>query len=148
MYSVNSSTPNVSQVTIEDVPGTEYFINVDHSVDHSHSEGVSSNIILIPRPTTCGGDPLLWPRLKKYYQLLYACAFSFGENTLGAAWETISKDTNVSLTNMNGGSTLNYLLLGFCNIFWIPAAKRLGNRFVFLTATLIYMCAGIWLGKF
>ncbi|KAF7923903.1 uncharacterized protein EAE98_007721 [Botrytis deweyae] len=70
-----------------------------------------------------------------------------GRNTTNCsllpAWETISKDTNVSLTNMNGGSALNYLLLGFCNIFWIPAAKRLGNRFVFLATTLICMCAGI-----
>ncbi|KAF7952837.1 hypothetical protein EAE96_006062 [Botrytis aclada] len=128
------------------VPGTEYLIDVNHS------GGVSSNIIMIPQPTTCGGDSLLWPRWKKYYQLflvaLYACGLSFGENTLGAAWETISKDTNVSLTDMNGGSALNYLLLGFCNIFWIPAAKRLGNRFVILTTTLICMCAGIWLGEF
>jgi hypothetical protein len=42
---------------------------------------------------------------------LYACAFSYGENTLGAAWTTVSEDTGVSLTNMNGGSALNYLLL-------------------------------------
>ncbi|THV49568.1 hypothetical protein BGAL_0188g00020 [Botrytis galanthina] len=106
------STPNMSRVTIEDVPGTEYLIDgnhlttslpfqslteyiVDHSVDHYHSGGTSSNIVMIARPTTCGGDPL-----------------------------------------------------GFCNIFWIPAAKKLGNRFVFLTTTLICMCAGIWLGKF
>ncbi|TGO14073.1 hypothetical protein BTUL_0059g00610 [Botrytis tulipae] len=101
----------MSQGTIEDVPGTEYLIDGNHLtislpfqslteyiVDHSvvsHSGGVSSNIVMIPRPTTCSGDPL-----------------------------------------------------GFCNILWIPAAKRLGNRFVFLTTTLICICAGIWLGKF
>lgn len=28
-----------------------------------------------------------------------------------AAWNTVSKDTGVTLTNMNGGSALNYLLL-------------------------------------
>lgn len=56
-----------------------------------------------------------WSRWKKYYQLflvaLYACAFSYGENTLGAAWTTVSEDTGVTLVNMNAGSALNYLLL-------------------------------------
>ncbi|KUI61896.1 hypothetical protein VP1G_09041 [Cytospora mali] len=49
---------------------------------------------------------------------------------------------------MDGGSALNYLLLGFCNIFWIPTAMKIGRRPVFLATTAICMCAGIWLGKF
>ena len=32
-------------------------------------------------------------------------------NSCSAAWNTVSKDTGVTLTNMNGGSALNYLLL-------------------------------------
>ncbi|KAB8299287.1 hypothetical protein EYC80_001365 [Monilinia laxa] len=76
---------------------------------------------MIPQPTSCGGDPPLWSRWKTYYQLflvlLVACVLRLGENILGAAWETISKDTHVSFTNMNGRGALNYLLLGFCNIF-------------------------------
>jgi MFS family permease len=107
---------------------------------------------LIPQPTNAGTDPLRWHRFKKYYQLfllaLYACAFSYGENTLGAAWTTVSDQTGVSLTNMNGGSALNYLLLGFVNIFWIPTANKIGRRSVFLASTVICMCAGIWLGYF
>jgi MFS family permease len=117
----------------------------------AHVSG-KSDIVLIPQPTQAGSDPLRWSSAKKYYQLfllaLYACAFSFGENTLGAAWTTVSEETGVSLTNMNGGSALNYLLLGFVNIFWIPAAMKIGRRPVFLATTIICMCAGIWLGKF
>lgn len=59
MYSANRSTPNMSQVTIEDVLDTEYIIDVDHSLNHSRSGGDPSNIIMVPRPTTCGGDPLV-----------------------------------------------------------------------------------------
>ncbi|KAK9769611.1 putative Major facilitator superfamily domain-containing protein [Seiridium cardinale] len=79
---------------------------------------------------------------------LYACAFSFGENTLGAAWTTVSDETGVSLTNMNGGSALNYLLLGFVNIWWIPLANKLGRRLIFLLTTLINIAAMIWIGSF
>ncbi|PSS12906.1 hypothetical protein M430DRAFT_143353 [Amorphotheca resinae ATCC 22711] len=138
---------------IESVPGTDYLVDVNHKVEvqHAGTEG-SSDIILIPQPTECDGDPLRWPRWKKYYQLflvaLYACAFSYGENTLGAAWTTVSEDTGVSLTNMNGGSALNYLLLGFVNIFWIPAAMKIGRRPVFLLTTILCLCAGVWTGKF
>ncbi|KAB2578390.1 putative MFS-type transporter [Lasiodiplodia theobromae] len=93
-----------------------------------------------------------WPQWKKYYQLfllaLYACAFSYGENTLGAAWTTVSEDTGVSLTNMNGGSALNYLLLGFVNILWIPTAMKVGRRPVLLLTTLICTSAGIWTANF
>ncbi|KIW46523.1 uncharacterized protein PV06_02191 [Exophiala oligosperma] len=133
------------------VPGTEQLVDVNHDLQAVHAGG-SSDIVLIPQPTNAGADPLRWNRFKKYYQLfllaLYACAFSYGENTLGAAWTTVSSDTGVSLTNMNGGSALNYLLLGFVNIFWIPTAMKIGRRPVFLASTAICMCAGIWLGKF
>lgn len=60
----------------------------------------------------------------------------------------MSTETGVTLTNMNGGSALNYLLLGFVNIFWIPTAMKIGRRPVFLVSTAICMCAGIWLGYF
>ncbi|KIW79602.1 hypothetical protein Z517_06214 [Fonsecaea pedrosoi CBS 271.37] len=133
-----------------DVPGTEQLVDVHHTLQAAHVGG-TSDIVLIPQPTGAGGDPLRWSRWKKYYQLfllaLYACAFSFGENTLGAAWTTVSEDTGVSLTNMNGGSALNYLLLGFVNIFWIPTAMKIGRRPVFLATTIICMAAGVWLGK-
>lgn len=124
-------------------------LTVNHDVDAIHRD--ESDIVLIPRPTECGSDPLTWSRWKKWYQLfllaLYACAFSFGENTLGAAWTTVSEDTGVSLVNMNGGSALNYLLLGLCNIWWISTANKVGRRPVFLFTTLICCLAGVWQGR-
>ncbi|KAH8672564.1 hypothetical protein BGZ60DRAFT_526872 [Tricladium varicosporioides] len=138
---------------IESVPGTNYLVDVNRKVEVQHIGATgSSDIVLILQPTEFGGDPLTWSRWKKYYQLfivaLSACAFSYGENTLGAAWTTVSEDTGVSLTNMNGGSALNYLLLGFVYIFWIPAAMKIGRRPVFIVTTILCLCAGVWLGKF
>ncbi|KAH0139100.1 hypothetical protein KCU67_g15275, partial [Aureobasidium melanogenum] len=60
---------------------------------------------------------------------------------------TVSEDTGVSLVNMNGGSALNYLLLGLCNIWWISTANKVGRRPVFLFTTLICSLAGIWQGR-
>jgi MFS family permease len=143
----------MAQVTQQlKVPGTELLVDVSKSLDISHAHSGESDIVLIPQPSDCGRDPLRWPKWKKYYQLflvaLYACAFSFGENTLGAAWTTVSEETGVSLTNMNGGSALNYLLLGLVNIWWIPVANIIGRRFVFLATTIICCAAGVGLGSF
>jgi MFS family permease len=73
---------------------------------------------------------------------------SFGENTLGAAWDTISEDTGVSLNDMNGGSALNYLLLGFFNVLWIPTAMKLGRKFVYVACMAISVAAAVWGGTF
>jgi MFS family permease len=34
------------------------------------------------------------------------------------------------------------------NIFWIPAAMKIGRRPVFLVTTILCLCAGVWLGEF
>lgn len=65
---------------------------------------------------------------------------------LGAAWTTVSREAEISLENMNGGSALNYLLLGLVNIFWVPIGMKLGRRPVFLITTTICMLTAVWLG--
>lgn len=131
---------------IDGIPGTEELVDIDNSLFAKHKQ--NSQIVLIPPPTQCGADPLTWPYWKKYYQLLllsvYACAFSFGENTLGASWTEVAEDIRVSLTNMNGGSALNYLLLGFGNVFWIPAAMKIGRRPIFLGTILFVIGSAVW----
>ncbi|PQE09851.1 MFS transporter protein [Rutstroemia sp. NJR-2017a BBW] len=59
------------------------------------------------------------------------------------AWDTVSEDTHVSLTNMNGGSALNYLLL-------VSVALQYSYNilFVFLATTLICTASAVWLGEF
>lgn len=74
--------------------------------------------------------------------------FSFGENNTGASWTLISDDTGVSINNMNGGSALNYLLLGFFNIIWIPSAMKFGRKIVFILSLLILCGGSIWGGLY
>lgn len=69
---------------------------------------------------------------------------SFGENNWGASWTTISDETGVSLENMNGGSALNYLMLGFFNIIWIPTAMKFGRKIVYILSLIFVGASGIW----
>jgi MFS family permease len=72
--------------------------------------------------------------------------FSFGENNWGASWTLISVSTGVSMVNMNGGSALNYLLLGFFNIIWIPTAMKLGRKIVYILSLLCLLGGSVWGG--
>ncbi|RAL10358.1 putative MFS transporter [Aspergillus homomorphus CBS 101889] len=134
-----------------DVPGTVYLVDAaGHLNDAAHAG--NQDILLIPQPTSSVADPLNWPRYKKFWTLFlisaYACLNSFGENNWGAAWTTISEDTGVSLSNMNGGSALNYLMLGFFNIIWIPTAMKFGRKIVYILSLVFVLASGIWGGVF
>ncbi|RDW79869.1 hypothetical protein BP6252_04507 [Coleophoma cylindrospora] len=72
----------------------------------------------------------------------------FGENILGAAWTTVGEDANVSLVNMNGGSGLNWLLLGFANLIWVPTAMKIGRKFVYIASLIIMVCMYSWSAVF
>lgn len=57
------TNPNVR----DDVPGTEYLVDADRSLDVSHAGSGSSDIVLLPQPTACGRDPLVsYPRSTEY----------------------------------------------------------------------------------
>jgi hypothetical protein len=47
--------PNVQ----DDVPGTEYLVDTNHSLDVSHAGSGESDIVLLPQPTACARDPLV-----------------------------------------------------------------------------------------
>jgi hypothetical protein len=50
------------------------------------------------------------------------------------------------MVNMNGGSALNYLLLGFFNIIWIPTAMKLGRKIVYILSLLCLLGGSVWGG--
>ncbi|KAJ6160305.1 hypothetical protein N7470_003701 [Penicillium chermesinum] len=131
----------------------DYMTNVPGQSSQALSNATDAGpqeIVLIPQPSSSPADPLNWPRIKKLWSLLlisfYACVFSFGENNWGASWTLISEDTGVSLGNMNGGSALNYLLLGFFNIIWIPTAMKIGRKVVYILSLLILLGGSVWGG--
>lgn len=144
--------------------------HTDRQASGNLSEAARSgrDILLVPQPIPSQADPLVsifilpcipprlttqnWPRYKKYWSFFlisaYACIMSFGENNWGAAWTTISEETGVTLNNMNGGSALNYLLLGFVNIIWIPSAMKFGRKIGYTLSLVFILAGGIWGGFF
>ncbi|KAL2795760.1 major facilitator superfamily domain-containing protein [Aspergillus keveii] len=135
-------------ISQSDVPGTIFIIGTDTSKLGEPDATTSNNIVLVPRPLETARDPLNWPKHKKLWTLflatLFATVVAYGENNLGAPWTEVAKDIGVSMKDMNGGSALNYLLLGFVNVLWIPTAMKLGRKIVYISSMTIIMLTSVW----
>ncbi|KAL4789516.1 major facilitator superfamily domain-containing protein [Aspergillus venezuelensis] len=137
-----------TEISQTEVPGTVYFVQSDKDRAETSDENVHNGVTLVPRPLNTPRDPLNWPKLKKAWSLLIATLFAtvmaYSENQMGAAWTEVSEDMGVTLGDMNGGSALNYLVLGFVNIIWISTAMKCGRKLVYIAALIIVMVSAVW----
>ncbi|KAL3431492.1 major facilitator superfamily domain-containing protein [Aspergillus tetrazonus] len=136
---------NISQ---SEVPGTIFIVGTDTKKLGEADVTTSNDIVLVPRPLETPRDPLNWPKPKKLWTLflatLFATVVAYGENNLGAPWTEVAEDIDVTMKDMNGGSALNYLLLGFVNVLWIPTAMKLGRKVVYICSMTIIMVSSVW----
>jgi len=75
------TTPNAQ----DNVPGTEYLVDSNHSLDVSHAGSGSSDIVLLPQPTGCGRDPLV-----SYGKRTYTRTYADGTTALVKDQEILS----------------------------------------------------------
>ncbi|KAL4784730.1 major facilitator superfamily domain-containing protein [Aspergillus varians] len=138
----------MDDISQTEIPGTVFFVGTQGSKTQELGDTTQNAIVLVPRPLETPRDPLNWSMLKKAWSLflvtLFATVMAFGENNLGAAWTQISVETDVTMNDMNGGSALNYLLLGFVNILWIPTAMIWGRKIVYIASMTIIMATSVW----
>ncbi|KAL4932543.1 putative MFS transporter [Aspergillus undulatus] len=137
-----------SNITETEVPGTVFFVYTDTAKTEDSNDAGQNEITLVPHPLGTPRDPLNWSKIKKTWSLflatLFATVMAYSENQMGAAWTTVSEDMGVTLGDMNGGSALNYLLLGFVNIIWISTAMKLGRKIVYISAMTIVLATSLW----
>ncbi|KAL4813516.1 major facilitator superfamily domain-containing protein [Aspergillus spinulosporus] len=135
-------------ISQSEVPGTIFIVGTDATKLGEADATTSNDIVLVPRPLETARDPLNWPKPKKLWTLflatLFATVVAYGENNFGAPWTEVAEDIDVTMKDMNGGSALNYLLLGFVNVFWIPTAMKLGRKVVYISSMAIIMVSSLW----
>ncbi|KAL4986693.1 major facilitator superfamily domain-containing protein [Aspergillus falconensis] len=138
----------MDDISQSEVPGTIFIVGTDTTKLGEADATTSNDIVLVPRPLETARDPLNWPKPKKLWTLflatLFATVVAYGENNLGAPWTEVAEDINVTMKDMNGGSALNYLLLGFVNVLWIPTAMKLGRKVVYISSMTIIMVSSVW----
>lgn len=137
--SLNMSVLIPGTVQAIDVRGT--FGNVRHA--HGHQD-----IILIPQPSADPEDPLNWSRRRKLVNVISQCIYTFCTAimiaSLSSAYLLMEKDTGIPLANINTGTGLQYLFLGWMNVFWQPIAINYGRRPVLLISMIGTCAISLW----
>lgn len=125
-----------------DVPGTLLLVNTG-------SESDNNRIILQPVPSDDKvRDPLNWSRSRKLVtiSLVYSYVFAIGIATAVqySVLTEIGNETGLTLTQLNLGTGLMFLFLGWALPLWQPLAVNYGRRGVYVISTILSIVPMVW----
>ncbi|KAJ1322980.1 MFS transporter [Microdochium nivale] len=111
-------------------PGTVHLVLVDRD----------DEIVLVPKPSDHPDDPLNWSRNRKLLHIFCVYMYTFTTGVAATATYSclvdISRDTGITLTELNLGTGFIFLLAGWGNLLWQPLALSIGRRPVFLLSMI------------
>ncbi|RYP46195.1 hypothetical protein DL769_011408 [Monosporascus sp. CRB-8-3] len=133
-----------SQVTVyHDVPGT---IHLLHETGDPTVAG--SQLVLQPRPSSDPEDPLNWTRRRKLLaiSMVYFYVFSIGIAACVqySVLTQISNDTGIRVSELNLGTGLMFLFLGWGCLIWQPIALAYGRRGVYIASVVLSIVPMVW----
>lgn len=125
------------------VPGTIYLVDVNSS-SHSHND----DIVLNPQPSADPEDPLNWSYKRKLWNVAMTYTYLFGVGIATtvqySVLTNISAETGIPLANINTGTGLMFLFLGWGCLIWQPIAMTYGRRGVYILSSLLCVGPMIW----
>lgn len=93
-------------------------------------------IVLVPKPSAHPDDPLNWSKYRKMLHIFCVYMYTFTTGVAATATYSclidISRETGITLTELNLGTGFIFLLAGWGNLIWQPLALSIGRRPVFL----------------
>ncbi len=100
------------------VPGTIRLIDTLHHTTHNH------DIVLNPRPSADPEDPLNWKPWRKQLNIWMVYTYIFGVAIATAVQYSvltnISEETGISVADLNTGTGLMFLFLGWVSLLGNP----------------------------
>ncbi|CAK7219707.1 hypothetical protein SBRCBS47491_003938 [Sporothrix bragantina] len=115
------------------------------SLDEKVSEPVRT---LLPQPTNDPNDPLNWSPWEKYSTYLTICFFTvlatFNSSNFTVAVQPLALEFKQSTTRIGYFVCFNVLWLGVGNLIWVPLARVIGKRPVYLASVLLLVGTNIW----
>jgi MFS family permease len=119
------------------VPGTIYL------VDNNQDE-----IILNPKPSSDPEDPLNWKPWRKQRAVLmiyiYILGIGIATTVQYSVLHQISEETGITIGELNTGTGLMFLFLGWGCLIWVPVALVFGRRGVYILSNLLALGPMIW----
>lgn len=124
------------------VPGTLLL------VEEVNESTPTSNVLLQPTPSSDPEDPLNWSRPRKLLAVGTVYLYVFGVGIATAVQysvlDQISIATGIQVGQLNLGTGLMFLFLGWANLLWQPIALVFGRRGVYLISTVLSIAPMIW----
>lgn len=108
----------------------------------------SDEIILVPKPSTNLDDPLNWSKKRKLLNislvLFYVLSTGIGGTSVYSVFTPISKETGISIAQLNTGTGFLFLMAGWSNLIWQPLALTFGRRPIILLSLLGCVAVSEW----
>ena len=108
----------------------------------------SDKIILVPKPSADPDDPLNWSKGRKWLNvsllLFYVFSTGIGGTSVYSVFTPISKETGITIAQLNNGTGYLFLMAGWTNIIWQPLALTFGRRPIILTSLLFCVAISEW----
>lgn len=133
------------------IPGTSQLVDLQGTIDAPHSADANKrDVVLLPSPSEDPNDPLNWTRWRKILSTIcmvaYTLTVSIAAAAISSILEPISKDTELTLGDLNAGTGYLFLAFGWGCLVWQPLAVQYGKRPVFLISTLATSMLSVWAG--
>lgn len=132
----------------EHVPGTVHLVDLLGNMNAQHARDGQKDIVLVPAPSDDPEDPLNWSRSRKALSTTCMCVYTLMVGIASAAiysvLEPISRDTSLTLNDLNQGTGYMFLFFGWGCLVWQPLALQYGKRPLYLLSILATMATQIW----
>lgn len=133
------------QASHDDVPGTLLLLDTAHTGTAGVQRG---DIVLQPQPSDDPEDPLNWTQRRKLRAMYMTYLYTFGIGICTAVQYSvltqISEAQNVTIAQLNLGTGLMFLFLGWGCLIWQPIAMTYGRRGVYLASIVLSIAPMIW----
>jgi MFS family permease len=129
------------------VPGTTTLVDIDGTIQTAHSKN-HQDIVLIPTPSDDRDDPLNWTPRRKWLSVFCTVVYMYGVGVPTAAiysvLTNISKETGITLSQLNAGTGYMFLFLGLGCCIFQPIALQYGKRPVLLFSMFGTCLVCVW----
>ncbi|KAF2644237.1 serine/threonine kinase 16 [Massarina eburnea CBS 473.64] len=129
------------------LPGTVHLVDLLGTMSAQHAEG-QRDIVLVPAPSSDPDDPLNWSPSRKTLSTVCMCVYTLMVGIASAAiysvLEPISKETGLTLNDLNQGTGYMFLFFGWGCLIWQPMALQYGKRPIYLLSILATLATQVW----
>jgi MFS family permease len=129
----------------DDVPGTILLWDESH---HGNDLGHRGEVVLQPQPSADPEDPLNWSRRRKLVAIsmtyLYVLGVGICTTVHYSVLTQIAEAQALTVSQLNLGTGLMFLFLGWGNLFWQPLATTYGRRGVYLVSIILCIPPVLW----